>query len=325
MISVVERAVAGLPNEDSRVELKSEWPIADKAARRIAGHANAARADSILWVIGVDEKGHKVIPLPVHDAAPWWAGVASKFDGVYPDMTDLVVPTQHGTVVGLLFGTGRAPYVVTNPAAGKSKGEVEREVPWRESTAVRSAYRHELLTLLVPLTALPDVELLDASVGFKLGRSVPGDPEGPVVDWAIDAWLYVIPGSTERVVVPFHRSEIRVEVPGSIPRLTAPVVWLGSAPSPVGLRSPTVISGSTETIIDGPGTLKAQARFSTPPYATPPESTLVLKVSFQPVGAVRPVSVEATLAPRGASTWGLKEPRRSRRAEGGETLPPFVE
>lgn len=326
VLSVVERAVEGRPNEDSRVELKSEWPIAGKAARRIAGHANAARADSILWVIGVDEKRHTVVPLPLHELASWWAGVARWFDGLPPDVTELVVPTPSGTVVGVLFGTGRPPYVVTNPEYAITKGEVEREVPWRALTAVRSAYRHELLTLLVPVTALPDVEFQDAAVRFKLGRSVSGDPEGPVVDWEIDAWLYVTSGSRDRVVVPFHRSELSIEVPGSVPRLTAPELWLGPADQPGGPRgSTTITSGATETMIDGPGTLRAHASFSTRWYPTPSQTTLVLKVSFHPVGAVRPASVEAVLTPRGDNTWGFREPRRSRRGEGGVYFPPFVE
>ena len=56
VLEIIEQVESGQPNEDYRVELKAEWPDAKKAARRIAGHANAAHGEPILWVIGVDEK-----------------------------------------------------------------------------------------------------------------------------------------------------------------------------------------------------------------------------------------------------------------------------
>ena len=48
--------------DDARVELKREWPTdRSRAARRIAGHANAAEGREIIWVIGVDEKKRQTI------------------------------------------------------------------------------------------------------------------------------------------------------------------------------------------------------------------------------------------------------------------------
>jgi hypothetical protein len=74
-LRVIDQVVSGKPNEDSRVELKADWPIDySKAARRIAGHANAARGDPILWLIGVDQATgvKKCTPM---DPATWFAGV----------------------------------------------------------------------------------------------------------------------------------------------------------------------------------------------------------------------------------------------------------
>jgi hypothetical protein len=45
VLEVLERVEQGKPVEDSRVELKREWPDPERAARRIAGHANAARGE----------------------------------------------------------------------------------------------------------------------------------------------------------------------------------------------------------------------------------------------------------------------------------------
>ena len=132
-LSVIERLEKGQPIEDSRVELKAEWPEKQKAARRIAGHANQARGEPILWLIGVDEdKGP--IGAKKADMAQWWGEVVTQFDGVSPEVTDLVVPVKGVSVVALLFETDRFPFVVKNPAHGKPNGgPVEREVPWRAS------------------------------------------------------------------------------------------------------------------------------------------------------------------------------------------------
>lgn len=55
--TVIAAVEAGQNSEDSRVELKAELPKDPrKAARLIAGHANAALDESLLWLIGVDEK-----------------------------------------------------------------------------------------------------------------------------------------------------------------------------------------------------------------------------------------------------------------------------
>ena len=56
-LQVIDRVERQQPVEDSRVELKREWPTSPwSTARRIAGHANAARVEPILWIIGVDEE-----------------------------------------------------------------------------------------------------------------------------------------------------------------------------------------------------------------------------------------------------------------------------
>jgi hypothetical protein len=69
--------------EDDLVELKADWPEAEKAARRIAAHANAARGEPVLWIVGLDEE-RGVCPLGPTDPADWWAQVQSCFDGPGP-------------------------------------------------------------------------------------------------------------------------------------------------------------------------------------------------------------------------------------------------
>lgn len=114
VLQIVDQVEGGDHIEDSRVELKADWPEPTKAARRIAGHANAAGADSILWVVGLDEeKG--VVGITATDVAVWLPKVEAQFEGVAPSVNDLVVPTGSRPVVALLFDVSRRPFVVKNP------------------------------------------------------------------------------------------------------------------------------------------------------------------------------------------------------------------
>lgn len=110
VIDVLDRVVAGDPVEDSRVELKRIWPDPDRAARRIAGHANASHGEHVLWVIGADEK-EGIVGAPNMDSATWFDQIKSRFVGVTPTLHDLAIRHSEETVVALCFDTSRAPYV----------------------------------------------------------------------------------------------------------------------------------------------------------------------------------------------------------------------
>src|SRR5262249_27684039 len=112
---IIDRVEQGLPVEDARVELKSEWPEPSRAARGLAGHANAAGAEAVLWVIGVDERTGAVGAdrTRVND---WLPQVYSQFESLYPQLLkDLNIPRGEKVVVALLFDSTRAPHVVKNP------------------------------------------------------------------------------------------------------------------------------------------------------------------------------------------------------------------
>lgn len=160
-IRAVEHVLSGQTNKDSLIEFKAAWPEISKV-RQLAGHANSARGEEKIWIIGVDEKKHALTNPQRQDSAQWWAQMSKRFDGlVAPEMTDLVVPIgESGAVTALLFHTDRSPYVISVP----SGGAVEREVPIRDGTRTRSATRHELLRLLAPTVSLPDFSVLDASL-----------------------------------------------------------------------------------------------------------------------------------------------------------------
>jgi hypothetical protein len=252
-LSVIDRVVANQPHEDARVELKAEWIPAQKAARQIAGHANSARGDPILWLIGVDQD-RGVTGANHNELANWYSQVASEFNGLAPRMIDLNVPYEREMVMALLFETDRAPFVIKNPQYGAGGVRIAYEVPWREGTSTRTADRSDLIRLLVPMLNLPEVEILDAVLKLrKRDKNL----------WSLRVNFYVIPQMEYPLVIPFHRCEASVNFPSSLGRLdlgnmnlrppSKPIA--GSSMRVVGWESDshTVSSTHNQIIVQGPG------------------------------------------------------------------------
>ena len=151
---IAEVVLSGTKWEDSRVELKSEWPEdSNRAAKRLAGHANAARGEGILWIIGLKEDPPGLTNVEPTEMATWWSKISSEFDGFPPRLeTQVNIRIQNKKVVALYFTTRHeAPYVVRH----KDKSSFpEFVVPWREGTRLRTARRDELLCILVPKQSL---------------------------------------------------------------------------------------------------------------------------------------------------------------------------
>jgi len=244
-LAVIDRVEKGQPIEDARVEAKADWIDPQPMARRIAGHANAARGEPVLWLIGVDEKGACAPGASPRDAADWWPQVKACFDRVFPQMTDVGVPHGGGTVVALLFETDRAPFVVKNPDGGK----IGFEVPWREGTSVRSARREDLMRILVPAATVPDAEVLRAELRHH-DHSISASQL--LHDAAIDVRLYVHPRSGRCIFVPFHRCCGYVVLGGR--RFDFEEVQLAPTTDyATNVGSLTIAAGLTELRIEGPG------------------------------------------------------------------------
>ena len=273
VLRVIERINKGQPCEDSRVELKTDWPDPQKAARQIAGHANAARGESILWIIGVDEKTG-VIGASNEELANWYPRVAANFVGITPTVFDLNIPFNDSTVVGLLFDTSRIPYVVKNPAYGsQGGGPVQLEVPWRENRSTKSASRSDLIKLLSPLGKLPSIEVLAAELKLYASKNQ-NNSKAVESSWELNIDLYVVPPSFDRVVIPFHRCSAFIEIEDCINRtylnefsLAPPsrMVLGGRGGISSEVDSVTVLGTSNEVIVEGPGVveLSAKERFQT--------------------------------------------------------------
>ncbi|OUC14677.1 MAG: hypothetical protein B0A82_10095 [Alkalinema sp. CACIAM 70d] len=304
-LRIIDCVKSGQPNEDFLVELKRDWISADKAARRIAGHANAARGEQILWLIGIDEKSGP-LGVDANELANWYRQVESYFSELAPKMTPLNIPVDGVVIVALLFETDRAPFLVRNPAYGAQKGEcIELEIPWRANTSIRSARRSDIIKLLTPLEVLPTPELLDIQLKLtRQGKDSFGNHHDEKCE--LFAELYITPSDKNRVVIPFHRCHIDFDIPDSI-SFTSSEVRLYPTPSldPYLIfdrtrnREPsslTIQSTAYEIIIHGPGKISLQATALIPTSLNFPENPRVnVSIYLKPANADRPVVLMKSL------------------------------
>lgn len=198
-LSVLRAVSESQPYEDSRVELKAIFPIEDtaRAARQIAGLANSAYGEPVFWIVGVCEK-EGLLGVSPNELARWWPSVASRFDGVTPALTSLIVEYAEKRFQVLQFDTDRAPYLVSNPQGG----QIQREVPWRDGNTTRTAKREELLVMLRPEEPLPEIEILEAEA--RLVRDTSVDRIVGTIE------TYIVPTGSRRLVIPFHRCKCEV-------------------------------------------------------------------------------------------------------------------
>jgi hypothetical protein len=269
--TIVDAVLNGRTVEYDRVELKAQWPASIQgAARRLGAHANTARGDTILWIIGLDERNRSVHDVEPNELANWVAAVQAEFRGVSPQLiTQVTTFSGDKHLAGLLFETDRAPYVVKNPSAGKEGcGPVELEVPWREGTRTRTARHEDLMRILVPAVRVPSIEVLAASVFI----SEEGGPNGPAFSWwDVRADVYFSTRSADRVIIPLHRSAITIALPTRPPLeiLAHHVVlerrpkrgypWDPPAAREIPGESVTVTTTESELVLDGPGAVRLTA------------------------------------------------------------------
>jgi hypothetical protein len=177
-LEVVRRLEEGRQTEDAFVELKAQWPADPlRAARRLAAHANSARGEPILWLIGVDER-RGVVGVQAHEISTWWDQVENQFDRIAPAMTEVALEVPSGpAVVAVCFDTSERPFVVRT-----GKEDVDREIPWREGTRTRSARRSEILTMLERPAPAPVAAMVDGSLVARVSHGL---------EWLLVATVYL--------------------------------------------------------------------------------------------------------------------------------------
>jgi hypothetical protein len=316
-LQVVDRLTSGQQLEDRRVELKREWPKPEqgkyfRTARQLAGLANANHPNSVLWLIGIDEKNRQVVGADAVETAQWWSMVASCFDGDPPDLADVVVAVEDRTIVALCFETITAPYVVNNPRHKTSGHDIAREVPWREGTSVRSIRKHELKALLAPHMTVPDILVQRASLTIharrgedsQLRRSWTGE-----VVWSVESLV------TKRITLPLHKMVIRIDFPESEYSAIADYPWFDDARRLS--RSdgmPDVRCVGDYIIIDGPGIIVTHLtpRNDAAPLPSSVTGPAAITLTMPAPGLPSPVVVRADLRQHEthASKWLLSKQKQ---------------
>lgn len=252
-LSIIESVEKNQPIEDSRIELKSTWIEPERAARRLAGHANASRGTPILWLFGVDEdKG--IVGVNSLEFKTWFSKVKKCFDGLYPEVIDLNIIANGKTIVCLFFQTERIPFVVKNPNFGKKRGEpASFEVPWREGTEVQSASRNQLIQILSPLQMKPTFDILNGYLEIR--------PHEKEYEYYLKINFYVEIKNEQKIQIPFHKCKAHITYGHGIKnvnfektKMFPPYIHDGSY---LKFRSTSITIESTpdEVIINGSGRL----------------------------------------------------------------------
>ncbi len=313
VLAIFDAVKSGTHVEDGLVELKSDWPDPEPAARRLAAHANSARGEDVVWILGLDESSG-VRHLSSVDLATWWPQVRSCFDDVAPTLSDLVVHTDDGPLQVLVFDTSLNPFVVKNAVYGKvGGGSIEREVPWREGTAVRSARRADLIRMLAPVTRLPEVEVLTASASVRarpaeagLGQAHDGLTAAEHLIWDFRLEMYVTPAMGDLAVLPLHRTRLEyamddsayVQVGNQESRYYAPTRM--SRGSGLGWQSipdsASVETTSSEAIVHLPGRVNFRAQLWEPTRQLTPAVAIRLRLTVHPIHTERSLQLEVDLA-----------------------------
>ena len=306
-LKVADDITQGHPVEDARVEVKSKWPEPNGAARRIAGHANAAYGEPILWIIGIDETKREVVGADKNDLASWYPQVQAEFSELAPNVIDLNVPYGEKTMVALLLDTERAPFVVKNHVFGKQGGgPVSDEVPWREGTKIRTATRSDLIRMLTPLEGLPELQLLRM---YLLANR--RDPKS--LSWHLVAQVYVSSKTRGEMIFPFHACSAMADIGDHHRRVNFGDIAIMPYPHPhpAAPSSPTIQFSSTEIIIASAGmvTLSASSEMFLAEFEYNIEVPAHIRIELVQAHDSRPVilakSIQSNPTQRRSGQWGL--------------------
>lgn len=300
VLAAVDALRRGSSVEDDYLEFKRDWPD-PRRVRQLAGAANRASGNSLIWVIGVDESTGSIHPCGTQDPADWWAACGSRFDQVSPDLVHhlLVHVGRDESVVAMAFRTDRAPYVIKS----QSGGSPELEVPIRDGTRTRSARRDELLRLLVPAASTPPAVVLSAGLRASWQAASPptdhhqGIPESTSLHGSAEIFLeYVSEGF---VMLPKHEMTASITSPvHSLPLQVRPWGHIRSKDSAQPPEPRFSVTSRAEGITaTGPGTFRVQFDWTRKGdhRGLFDSERWDLQMEFPIAGAIRPLRLVAKL------------------------------
>lgn len=181
---------------------------------------------------------------------------------------------------------------------------VEREVPWREGTRIRSAQRSDLINVLASSAASPHLEVLRvrATLVKSLGSERrPGTHSQEIVyvphfAWTLSVQLYVTPRHQELLVFPVHRTSLLLRVRDRqkvMQQLKYSIQYLRYGSGSTKADSRTISRTSTEAFTNGPGVLEVTGELDEPPHDFQTVDEVNATFSVRPAGSEVRASAEA--------------------------------
>lgn len=316
VLEVIERIRRGQSVEDDlTVEVKAEAQPTQRIARRIAGHANAARGVPILWIMGVDEKrADAPITGSSIDLANWWPQLEAHFDERFaPPYQAVSIPVDGRTVLALDMETDRGPFVVKIPDSDLL------EVPYRGSTRIRSARRSDLLRMLTTAARRPRIEVQAAEVIRSIDQA-----GGPTVTMTVEVYWHLPMGQeivlrdADASATLWHFSDARTEaakVSLHVPRQRSMRLLRQRSGGGVGEddgRRYTSRSGEEQLILDGPGPGSISAVWTDEPEGISTGRRVQGRVSCRVVGDDVDVTAEFSATRDINPDWQRSDEERSR-------------
>jgi hypothetical protein len=206
VINATRRTQRREPVEDMIAELKASWIDEFETARMLAAMSNAAHGEPVMWIVGVDEKAATVKGAPPRELSEWWAKVKSHFDGTPPDMLqNHIFIIDELPVVGLLFDTKLAPYVIK-----WAKDRPQREIPFRQGNSTYSATREQLLGIVLPLAKAPQLEVMTIALDLVVTPIHSGGSHA--VHWIFDADVFLKQRQDQEITLAAHKTRVVVRL-----------------------------------------------------------------------------------------------------------------
>jgi hypothetical protein len=301
------RRNANVSPEDDFVECKGRWPEKEKA-RQLAGLANRAAGEPVVLIVGFDDRSGEVVDPGPTDPADWWQGMVGQFDQTPLDMLRHILVHISATekVHAFAFGTDRVPYVVKNGQG--------RDAPMRDGTSTRSAYRHELLRLLLPLIGTPPSTLLKVDIWLNSGVNT-GSADGKSLNGYVTPFVEHM--GTGPLMLPTHAMRASIAYGDTVKRLSiSPAVPM----SPVGQprpKSPARAHGAElrtdGVVLTGPAAFALQVHLSELSASDYDEAKAADSIQFLatlPIaGTNRPIKLNGELTRQPLSDWYKEEGR----------------
>jgi hypothetical protein len=295
------RRKANVSPEDDFVECKGRWPEKDKA-RQLAGLANRAAGELVVLIVGFDDRSGEIVDPGSTDPADWWQGMVGQFDQTPLDMLRhmLVHISATEKVHAFAFGTDRVPYVVKNGQG--------RDVPMRDGTSTRSAYRHELLRLLLPSIGTPPSTLLKVDMRLIAGPNT-GRADGKSLNGYVTPFVEHM--GTGPLMLPTHAMRASIAYGDTVKELSiSPAV----PTSPIGEqrpKSPASAHGAElrtdGVVLTGPAAFALQVHLSKLSASDYDEAKAADSIQFSatlPIaGTNRPIKLNGELTRQPLDDW----------------------